>query len=49
MEGFKNFQIKDLEVDWTAVPAPDSQNVKDKRGVLQWDMTVPRGQQKQLK
>jgi uncharacterized protein (TIGR02231 family) len=39
---------EDLEVDWTAVPAPDSQNVKDKRGVLQWDMTVPAGTTKTI-
>ncbi|MDF1726304.1 MAG: DUF4139 domain-containing protein [Sulfitobacter sp.] len=34
---------EDLVIDWEATPAPSSQNIKDKRGVLQWDSTVPAG------
>lgn len=34
---------EDLVITWSATPTPDSQNIKDKRGVLQWDTPVPVG------
>lgn len=40
---------EDLEIDWSATPLPDSQNVNDKRGVLQWDTNVPAGTTSEIK
>lgn len=40
---------EDLEIDWRASPAPDARNVKDKRGVLKWDIEVPAGTTTQIK
>ena len=34
---------EDLIIDWTATPAPNSENVNDKTGVLQWDISVRAG------
>jgi uncharacterized protein (TIGR02231 family) len=34
---------EDLVIDWTALPAPDAEDVDDKKGVLQWDISVPAG------
>lgn len=34
---------EDLEITWNATPAPSSQNINDKRGVLQWLTSVPAG------
>lgn len=39
---------EDLEIDWSASPPPDSRNINDKRGVLQWDSTVPAGTTTQI-
>lgn len=40
---------EDLKIDWTATPMPDSQNIDDRRGVLQWDTNVPVGTTTQIK
>jgi uncharacterized protein (TIGR02231 family) len=34
---------EDLEIDWSAVPAPDQINVDDQRGILQWRIDVAAG------
>ena len=33
----------DLEISWSAEPAPDARNIKDRRGVLQWNASVQAG------
>lgn len=35
---------EDLVIDWTATPAPDVEGVEDRRGILEWQMTLPAGQ-----
>lgn len=31
---------EDLQINWTAQPAPDQTNVEDRRGLLQWSLTL---------
>lgn len=34
---------EDLQVDWTARPQPDAETIDNRRGVLQWDLTLEPG------
>lgn len=34
---------EDLEIEWSATPAPDVENADNKRGVLRWDLTMAPG------
>ncbi|MGC1505194.1 MAG: mucoidy inhibitor MuiA family protein [Sulfitobacter sp.] len=34
---------EDLQIDWSANPAPDHINIDDRRGILQWDLNVAAG------
>lgn len=34
---------EDLQIDWSANPAPDQINIDDRRGILQWDLDVAAG------
>lgn len=34
---------EDLEIEWSATPAPDVENAEDKRGVLRWDLKMAPG------
>jgi uncharacterized protein (TIGR02231 family) len=40
---------EDLQVEWTALPAPDEENVDDKRGVLAWRFDLKAGDQKDVR
>lgn len=39
---------EDLEISWEATPAPDEENVDDKRGVLAWRFDLPAGETKTI-
>lgn len=40
---------EDLEIDWTATPTPNARNIDDKRGVMQWDISVAAGETAEIK
>lgn len=38
-------QQEDLEISWSATPAPSEENVEDQRGILGWDLEMTPGQE----
>ena len=40
MEAAPYSEQDDLVIDWSAKPAPDARDVDDRRGLIQWDITV---------
>ena len=39
---------EDLVIDWRATPAPDTEGVEDRRGILAWDLTLEPGQTERI-
>lgn len=40
---------EDLTIEWTASPTPARENVEDRRGILEWDLTVASGQTQEVR
>ncbi|WP_291729122.1 DUF4139 domain-containing protein [Leisingera sp. F5] len=42
-------QQEDLEIDWSANPAPTEENVEKQRGILAWDLDIAAGENRAIR
>lgn len=40
---------EDLRIDWAATPSPDAEDIDNRRGVLQWDLTLAPGEAAEIR